>query len=101
MALERRRSIAESYRRIVNETRRGGSPSRTRATPCATRVAAAGPELIGLADALTRPGPVAARGVAEALLLLGDGTGPLYNPASTTSLQDSAAVATTHLALTS
>jgi hypothetical protein len=99
IALPQRRSIAETYRRIVSEARRGGTPSLHRVTPSRTRVTAAGDELIRLADALTQPGPVAARGVAEALLLLADGTGPLYNPATGISLEDSAARATTHLAL--
>ena len=60
---------------------------------------AAGDDLIRLADALTQPGPVAARGVAEALLLLTDGTGPLYNSASQASLPECAAHATDDLGL--
>jgi hypothetical protein len=100
IGLRQRRSIAETYHRIVREACRDGSQSRIRVTPYTTRVTAAGHELTRLADALTQPGPVAARGVAEALLLLGDGTGPLYNPASRTSLEDSAARATAHLGLT-
>jgi hypothetical protein len=41
-------------------------------------VIAASDDLIRLADALATPGPVAARGVAQARILLTDGTGPLY-----------------------
>ena len=48
---------------------------------------AAREELAELADTLDDPGPVAAGGVAQALLLLTDGTGPLYNPFSATSLR--------------
>ena len=43
-------------------------------------------ELSRLADTLDDPGPVAAQGVARAWLLLTDGTGPLYNARSRTSL---------------
>jgi hypothetical protein len=41
-------------------------------------VTAAREDLVRLADTLTQLGPVAARGAAQALLLLTDGTGPLY-----------------------
>jgi hypothetical protein len=54
--------------------------------PSRTRVRSAREELSYLADMLDEPGPVAAGGVAQALLLLTDGTGPLYNPDSRTSL---------------
>jgi hypothetical protein len=57
--------------------------------PCRGRVAAASDELSRLAATLTEPGPVAARGVAQAWILLTDGTGPLYNPSSPASLQES------------
>jgi hypothetical protein len=45
-------------------------------------VKAAFSELSRLADTLDEPGPVAAGGVAQAWILVTDGTGPLYNPAS-------------------
>lgn len=47
---------------------------------------AASEELTILADTLADPGPVAAGGVAQAWILLTDGTGPLYNARSRTSL---------------
>jgi hypothetical protein len=59
---------------------------------------AADGELRRLADALAQPGPVAARGVAQAELLLTDGTGALYNPAREISVNALAADATANLA---
>jgi hypothetical protein len=50
------------------------------------RVRDARDELIRLADTLEEPGPVAAGGVAQAWILLTDGTGPLYNAESCTTL---------------
>ena len=94
-----RRSIAEGLRRLVRDARDGPPLSRVRVPAVWTRVAAAGEELDQLADALSRPGPVAAHGVAEALLLLTDGTGPLYNPESHSSLRRLAAEATADLRL--
>ena len=63
------------------------------------RVAAAGSALSRLAEALAQPGPVAARGAAEASLLLTDGTGPLYNSANQASLERYALRALADLAL--
>ena len=40
-----------------------------------------------LADRLAAPGPVDVRGVAQAQLLLTDGTGPLYFPGATEELR--------------
>jgi aminoglycoside 6'-N-acetyltransferase len=98
IALPCRRSIAESYRRIVRDADEGGSQSRARVAPSRGQVAVAGGELVRLARSLARPGPVAPRGVAQALLLLADGTGPLYNPGSDASLQECAASAIGNLA---
>lgn len=68
-----------------------------RVMPSWTRVRAAREELSRLADTLDDPGPVAAGGVAQALLLLTDGTGPLYNPHSRSSLCAGAQRATREL----
>lgn len=86
-ALSRRRSIANALRRVVREAHQGTQPSYVRIMPCRGRVAAASGELSRLAAALAQPGPVAARGVAQAWILLTDGTGPLYNPSSQASLE--------------
>lgn len=99
IALPYRRSVAETYRRIVREAQEPTVPSRLRVIPRRGRIAEASDHLIRLADFLTQPAPVAARGVAQAFLLLADGTGPLYNSGSEASLQECAARATDHLEL--
>ena len=96
-ALSRRRSIADALRRVVREAREGARPSYVRVAPCRRRVAAAGDELSRLADMLAEPGPVAPRGVAQAWMLLTDGTGPVYNPGSPIGLQERAERAAEHL----
>jgi hypothetical protein len=62
-------------------------------------VSAASEELAALARALAQPDPVSPRGVAQTVLLLTDGAGPLYNPASRASVADRAATATANLRL--
>jgi hypothetical protein len=94
---DRRWSIAGALRRIVrdveaNRTRRLGCVA-----PNSQAVEAARDELNQLADTLADPGPVAAHGVAQAWLLLTDGTGPLYNPGSCEPLSVLAAQATQQL----
>lgn len=53
------------------------------------------------ADALFEPGPVAPRGVAQARMLLTDGTGALFNARSDASLRASAVTAIENLRLRS
>jgi hypothetical protein len=96
-ALSRRRSIANALRRVVHEARHGTPPSYVRIMPCRGRVVAASDELSRLAAALAQPGPVAARGVAQAWILLTDGTGPLYSPSSQASLEARAVSAAENL----
>lgn len=88
---EQRRSIAQTLRRIVREAQERRPVVSGRVLPSRTAVSAARDELSLLADALDEPGPVAAGGVAQASLLLTDGTGPLYNPWSGRSLGTGAA----------
>jgi hypothetical protein len=83
---ESRGSIAQALRRILREAQQGPRPALGRVIPSRARVRAAREELSRLADTLEDPGPVDAVGVAQALLLLTDGTGPLYNPDSRASL---------------
>jgi hypothetical protein len=97
--LSRRRVIAGGLRRVIRDTCRGVPPSQVRIAPRRSQVIAASEDLARLADALAIPGPVAARGVAQALILLTDGSGPLYNPNSTASLQGRAASAADNLQL--
>jgi hypothetical protein len=94
-----RRSLAEALRRLLRESREGYQLSYGHVHPCRERVLAASEQLDELADALSRPGPVAAHGVAEALILLTDGTGPLYNPVSRANLSALAVEATEDLDL--
>ena len=89
--LQRRRSIADAIRRVMREAREGAPFAPARIRPDRSRVAAASAELSALADTLAEPGPVAATGVAQAWMLLTDGTGPLYNTESRTSLRVGAA----------
>ena len=95
----RRRVIADGLRRVIRDTRRGVPPSQARISPRQRQVIAATNELTRLADALASPRPVAARGVAQAWILLTDGTGPLYNANSTANLRARAASAANNLRL--
>lgn len=98
-ALSDRRAKAATYRRVLREASEEVSRSYVRITPHRERVVAASSALSRLAEALAQPGPVAARGAAEASLLLTDGTGPLYNSANQASLERHALRALTDLAL--
>ena len=71
-----RSRLARQLRRVVRDARGG----HVWMTHVALRpdVAEAAAELDTLADRLAAPAPVDVRGVAEARLLLTDGTGPLY-----------------------
>jgi hypothetical protein len=94
---DRRWSTAGALRRIVREARDGCRPRFGRVRPNPRAVMAASRELSGLADTLDDPGPVAARGVAQAWLLLTDGTGPLYSPGTGERLSADAARAAQQL----
>jgi hypothetical protein len=96
--LSRRRTIAAGLRRVIRDTCRGVPPSQAR-TARLSQVIAASDDLNRLADALATPGPVAIRGVAQAWVLLTDGTGPLYNANSTANLRARAATAADNLRL--
>jgi hypothetical protein len=94
---ERRRTIAQALRRVLREVHDGRGPAPGRVPASRARVTAAREELGLLADTLEDPGPVAARGVAQAWVLLTDGTGPLYNPYDRVGLRASAARAAREL----
>jgi hypothetical protein len=96
--LSRRRALAKTLTRIVDGVH-DGSASYTRITPSRRRVHAARAELRRLADALADPGPVRARGAAQARILLTDGTGPLYNARSVETVRVCAIRATENLLL--
>jgi hypothetical protein len=81
-----RRQVARSLRGVVAKAERapGGLGS---AVPVRRGVVLAWREgLLGLADRLEQPRALNAYGVARALVLLTDGTGPLYDPAPGRSL---------------
>jgi hypothetical protein len=96
--LSRRRALADSLRRMIDEVQGGPSRSYVRITPCQRRVKAASAELRRLADQLADPGPVSARGAAQARILLTDGAGPLYDPRCRESLRGHATRAIENLA---
>jgi hypothetical protein len=83
-----RRRVARGIERVVSQAQRSwrgassGVPLQRRA------VLGARPVLLTLARALVTPGTVRARGVASALLLLTDGSGPLYFPADAHALTE-------------
>lgn len=95
--LNHRHSIASALRQLIREAREGAPLEPARIRPDRRRVASASAELNALADTLEDPGPVAANGVAQAWILLTDGTGPLYNPYNRTSLRTGAARAAREL----
>jgi hypothetical protein len=96
---DRRWSIAGALRRVIREAEedrpRLGRMMPVRPDPSSVR--AASDELNALADTLDDPGPVAAHGVAQAWLLITDGTGPLYHPGSSEQLSARAARAARQL----
>ena len=72
-----------------------------RAVPVSDRVTSSRHELhvLVLADRLADPTPVCPQGVAQARLLLMDGSGPLYNPRSHADLCDQAESAAADLSI--
>lgn len=82
-AFRYRRALAASLERVLRDAATARPQrSRGRIVPSRRHVARAERELAELAQAIARPGPVSARGMAKARLLLSDGNGPLFNPAS-------------------
>jgi len=86
-----RRDLARSLWRVLAETSEP-KPARAwgRVPVMRERIGAARPELLGLIDYLTAPGPVSARVVAEVKDLITDGLGPLYNRRSHDDLRERA-----------
>jgi hypothetical protein len=84
LALRARRLIAERTRRQLGETlrrvvdRRGRCPSVVHVSACPQTVVDVEDLLAQLARRLLAPAPVDARGVAQARILLSDGSGPLF-----------------------
>jgi hypothetical protein len=82
-----RRDLARSAQRIL-ATAAGPHPGPRLPVPvCRDRVRDAAGELAELISGLLSPGPVPARGVAKASILIGDASGPLYHRGSTQDLR--------------
>jgi hypothetical protein len=82
-----RRAIARQLRRVVDDARRRRPQPLARVQISYEQVLAAAPELEELADVLATPGVLAARGLAQARLLLCDGASPLYLRSMPTALR--------------
>jgi hypothetical protein len=75
-----RRRLARSLRARVKDAERRPGPQLSAAVPLSRRAVLASREsLLGLAERLESPDPVNPCGVARVLVLLTDGTGPLYS----------------------
>jgi hypothetical protein len=92
-----RRDLARTLRRLVREAESTSGASRLRVPAVGSRVAGAPDALNELADGLAAPNPVSARGVAQAVILLSDGTGPLFNARCAENLRERAAAAAANL----
>ena len=77
-----RRNLARSAQRVVTAARPTSPRSRLPVPICRDRVRDSAGEFAELTRRLLAAGPVAARGVAKASLLLTDAGGPLYNRAN-------------------
>jgi hypothetical protein len=83
-----RATLARQLRRIVSDAR-GGHAWMTHVPLRNPEVLDAAAELDVLAERIAAPGPVDVRGVAQAQVLLTDGTGPLYFRGATDELRAS------------
>jgi hypothetical protein len=84
-----RRQLACSLRRVVADAERPRAALLSHAVPVHRQAVVAWREaVLGVAERLERPGPVNACGVARVVVLLTDGTGPLYNRSSGRSISD-------------
>jgi hypothetical protein len=73
-----RQALARDWEHVLRVAR-GGKPGQAARRIHAAGIAAAGPAISELAERLATPLPVGARGVAMAIVLLTDATGPVYN----------------------
>jgi hypothetical protein len=81
IGLGARGELARSLRRIQADARRGRHPFDPTLPLCRTRVVECESLIAELTERLLDPAPVAARGVAQARLLVTDGSSPLYTRA--------------------
>lgn len=87
----KRRALARSVQKLVEEATWGGAPHPTEARiPIRRdRIVDAADALQVLIDCLLMPGPLPARGVAQVNVLLTDGAGPTYYSGDTDDLRAS------------
>ena len=83
-----RRRLAAALRQIVDETLDPRTGMLAVVPPARTAVLPWSEGLLGLAERIERPGPLAAQGLARATLLLSDGAGPLYHAGAEQPLGD-------------
>jgi hypothetical protein len=87
--LSTRRKVARSLRHTVADARRPNPPGFSSAVPMRRdAVRSCGEAMLGLADRLEQEPPMSASAVARVLVLLRDGTGPLYNAGCRQSLDE-------------
>ena len=87
--LPTRRKLARSLRHTVADARRPNPPGFSSAVPMRRdAVRSCGEAMLGLADRLEQEPPLSASAVARVLVLLSDGTGPLYNAGCPHSLDE-------------
>ena len=97
VAPDERRTLASNWEHLLDVTRTQPPRLVRRIPVCRDRIAAAESSVREMIVALVAPQPVPARGVATVSLLLGDGTGPLYNRRSPTDLVSALREATMRL----
>ncbi len=89
MGSRTRRRLARSLRERVKDAERPNVPRLSAAVPVSRRAVLSSREsLLGLAERLESPDPVNPCGVARVLVLLTDGTGPLYAPGAVDRLRE-------------
>jgi hypothetical protein len=82
-----RRGLARSARRVLTAATQSPFGSRPAVPVCRDRVRDSSAEFADLIGRLLAAGPVAARGVAQASVLVADANGPLYRRASADDLR--------------
>jgi hypothetical protein len=92
-----RAALAASWQSVLDRADRRRGPADPRVPVVAPRVRAAAADIERLITALRAAAPVPARGVALAVRLLSDGTGPLYRPGSRRDLRAAVNEAVAHL----
>jgi hypothetical protein len=86
-SLAARRTLAQSWQLLLDQTRRAPVPRSPRASLCRSRIIAAEGDIRAMMRALSISLPIPARGVAMASRLLSDGTGPVYSLNCSTDLR--------------